>query len=101
MQKNVKSDMGINCGIKSWHDGGINDSSRTRLFTLDDRTKVEAHRFLSNNIRIMPRVSRSKRDTMVCRTILDPCVSRAKRNTMVCRAILESNRISIHRVCSR
>ena len=65
----------------------------THLFALDDRTKVEAHKFVSNNIRITHHVSRSKRDTMVCRTILDPCVSRAKRNTMVCRAILESNPI--------
>ena len=34
-------------------------------------TKLKARTFVSNNTRITPRVSRVKRDTMVCRAILE------------------------------
>ena len=63
--------MGIDCGIKSWHDGGIKDSFRNSPFCSRQPDQAKAHAFVSNNTRTTPRVSRAKRDTMVYRAIIE------------------------------
>jgi hypothetical protein len=73
--------MKIDCGIKSWHDGKIKVFIGTQRFAHDNLTKLKVYTLVSNNTGIMPHISRAKRETMVCRTIL------------------ERNQILIHCVC--